>query len=73
MVYFVLRDTMVLDIAGLVLASVYRRYQSSTCMKPASVKPSIMPFAAAFLSSSDPLRKREKSMSCMRCQWDGVR
>lgn len=67
MVYFALWDTMVLDIAGLMLASVYCRYQSSTCMKPASMKPSIMLFTVAFFSSSDPLRKREKSMSCMRC------
>lgn len=40
-------------------------------MKPASLKPSMIPFAAAFLSSSDPLRKREKSMSCIG-QWNGV-
>lgn len=39
-------------------------------MKPASLKPLITPSAAAFLSSSDPLRKREKSMSfIMSVEW----
>lgn len=47
---------------------------SGTYMKPAFLKPLIMPFAAAFLSSSDPLRKREKSMSCiMSVGWHWVR